>query len=74
MCDAQGNVIPPSRMGKPEGTPEVTDVTDVTVELAETDGRTRMTMTHAAVPAGSGGEGGWKQAFDKLEAVLLGAD
>ncbi len=67
MCDAEGNVIAPSSMGMPEGTPEVTEVT---VELAEIDGRTRMTMTHAGVPAGSGGEGGWKQAFDKLEAVL----
>lgn len=67
MCDADGNVISPSSMGMPEGTPEVTEVI---VELSEVDGGTRMIMTHLGVPAGTPGEGGWMQAFDKLAEAL----
>lgn len=67
MCDADGNLIPPSSMGMPEGTP---DVTDVVVELREADGKTHMTMIHRGVPEGSAGEGGWNQAFDKLSDTL----
>ncbi|MDO6589382.1 SRPBCC domain-containing protein [Loktanella sp. D2R18] len=67
MCDADGNLISPASMGMPEGTPEVTEVI---VELQEVDGQTRMTMTHVGVPAGSPGEGGWNQAFDKLAALF----
>ena len=54
-------------MGMPEGTP---DTTEVTVVLTEVDGKTIMTMVHAGVPAGTPGEGGWMQAFDKLVGVL----
>ena len=67
MCDPAGNIIPPSAMGMPEGTPEVTEIT---VELSEDDGKTVMVMTHAGVPAGTPGEGGWMQAFDKLGGLL----
>ncbi|MEO0945395.1 MAG: SRPBCC domain-containing protein [Pseudomonadota bacterium] len=67
MCDADGNVLSPSDMGMPPGTP---DVTEVSIELSEADGKTRMVMTHKGVPAGSPGEGGWMQAFDKLAAQL----
>ncbi len=67
MCDADGNVLSPQAMGLPEGHP---DTTEVTVELRERDGKTHMTMTHVGVPAGSAGEGGWSQAFDKLTAQL----
>jgi len=67
MCDADGNLIPPKDIGMPEGSP---DVTEVVIELSEEGGRTRMTMTHKGVPAGSPGEGGWNQAFDKLEKVV----
>jgi uncharacterized protein YndB with AHSA1/START domain len=67
MCDADGNLISPSAMGMPEGTPQVTEIT---VELSEADGKTVMTMTHVGVPAGTPGEGGWMQAFDKLVGVL----
>lgn len=63
MCDADGTLISPASMGMPDGTP---DVTEVIVDLTETEGRTHMTMTHVGVPAGTAGEGGWKQAFDKL--------
>ncbi len=67
MCDADGNLISPASMGMPDGTPEVTEVI---VELAEVDGGTRMVMTHMGVPAGTPGEGGWMQAFDKLAGAL----
>ena len=67
MCDADGHLIPPSSLGMPEGTP---DVTDVIVELHEVDGKTHMKMVHMGVPEGSAGEGGWNQAFDKLSEAL----
>jgi len=61
--DENGNMVSPSAMGMPEGYPAVTEVI---VELEDFGGRTKMTMTHAGVPASSGAGGGWEQAFDKL--------
>jgi uncharacterized protein YndB with AHSA1/START domain len=63
MADENGNVMSPAAMGMPEGHPETTEVT---VLLEDLGGRTKMVMTHAGVPADSGGAGGWNQAFDKL--------
>ncbi len=63
MSDEEGNVLSPSAMGMPKGHPETTEVT---VQLEELDGRTKMVMTHAGIPADSPGAGGWNQAFDKL--------
>jgi uncharacterized protein YndB with AHSA1/START domain len=62
-ADENGNVVSPSAMGMPEGYPTTTEVT---VLLQDLGGRTKMVMTHAGVPAGSGANGGWNQAFDKL--------
>lgn len=67
MCDPDGNVISPSAMGMPEGTPETTEIQ---LELSYADGKTKMILVHQGVPAGSPGEGGWKQAIDKLAAQL----
>ncbi|MEL6685009.1 MAG: SRPBCC domain-containing protein [Pseudomonadota bacterium] len=67
MCQPDGTLIPPSAMGMPEGSP---DVTEVIVELSEDDGKTQMTMVHIGVPAGTAGEGGWNQALDKLVALV----
>ncbi|MEO0544028.1 MAG: SRPBCC domain-containing protein [Pseudomonadota bacterium] len=67
MCDADGNLISPQSMGMPEGTP---DVTQVIVELMPDGDGSKMTMTHVGVKAGTAGEGGWKQAFEKLGAAL----
>jgi uncharacterized protein YndB with AHSA1/START domain len=67
MCEADGTLIPPQAMGMPEGHP---DITEVSVDLAEVDGKTRMTMVHVGVPEGTAGEGGWNQAFDKLSKRL----
>ena len=69
MCDEDGTLIPPSRMGMPGDTP---DITEVIVELQSDGEKTRMTMIHVGVPAGTAGEGGWQQAFDKLADVLRG--
>ena len=69
MCQEDGTLIDPQSMGMPEGTP---DFTEVTVDLAVEAGATVMTMVHRGVPAGSPGEGGWIQAFDKLAARLAG--
>ena len=69
MCDADGVLIPPSAMGMPAGTPEITEVI---VELREREGKTLMTMTHVGVPTGTAGEGGWNQALDKLVEVCAG--
>lgn len=70
MADENGNVISPAAMGMPEGYPETTEVTVVLEGLA---GRTKMTMTHAGIPADSPGAGGWNQAFDKLADLIEAA-
>ena len=67
MSDPDGNRVSPEAMGMPGGHPEVTEVT---VELTDVDGSTRMVMTHAGIPADSPGAMGWNMALDKLEAHL----
>jgi uncharacterized protein YndB with AHSA1/START domain len=67
MSDPDGNRVSPQTMGAPGGHPEVTEVT---VELTAVEGRTRMVMTHAGIPADSPGAMGWNMALDKLEAHL----
>jgi hypothetical protein len=44
--------------------------TEVTVELEDLGGRTKMVMTHVGVPADSPGAAGWTMALDKLAAHL----
>ena len=63
MADESGSVLAPEAMGMPPGAPMVT-------ELVEVDAGTRMTMTHAGIPADSPGAQGWEMALDKLEARL----
>jgi uncharacterized protein YndB with AHSA1/START domain len=67
MSDPDGNRVSPEAMGMPSGHPELTEVT---VELTDLEGRTRMVMTHAGIPADSPGAMGWNMALDKLEAHL----
>jgi uncharacterized protein YndB with AHSA1/START domain len=62
-ADENGNVVSPSGIGMPDGYPATTEVT---VLFENLDGRTKMVMTHAGVPADSGAGGGWEQAFDKM--------
>lgn len=68
MCTEDGTIIAPETMGMPKGHP---DITEVIVELSAVDGKTQMTMVHIGVPTGTAGEGGWKQAIEKL-GVRLG--
>jgi uncharacterized protein YndB with AHSA1/START domain len=65
MSDENGNVLPPSNLGMPDGHPATTEVT---VELTDLGGRTKMVLTHAGIPAGSPGSAGWAMAFSKLAA------
>ena len=62
-ADENGNAVSPSAMGMPDGYPATSEVT---VLLEDLGGRTKMIMTHTGVPAGSGANEGWEQAFDKL--------
>ena len=59
MADENGNVVTRSENDYPI-------TTEVTVLLEDLGERTKMVMTHAGVPADSGGSAGWEQAFDKL--------
>ena len=68
MADESGAIIPPSAMGMPEGHPETTQVS---VELEDVAGGTRMVLTHAGIPADSPGAAGWMAAFDKLAAYVV---
>lgn len=70
MCDAEGNIMSPEAMGMPPGAP---DVTEVIVELTQEGDQTVMIMRHVGVPAGTPGEGGWNQAFDKLAGIFAEA-
>jgi len=62
-ADENGNLVSPSAMGMPDGYPMTTEVTVLLEDLGR---RTKMVMTHAGMPAGSGANAGWEQAFDKL--------
>jgi uncharacterized protein YndB with AHSA1/START domain len=67
IADETGTVMTASEMGMPEDHPVTTEIT---VELEEIDGRTRMTMTHLGIPADSPGAAGWNMAFDKLTKLV----
>ena len=65
--DENGNLVSPSAIGMPDGYPQTTEVT---VQLEDLGGRTKMVMTHAGVPADSGAGGGWEQAFAKMASYI----
>jgi uncharacterized protein YndB with AHSA1/START domain len=67
MADENGNPVSPVDSGLPEDHPTATEVT---VELHDLDGRTRMIMTHVGIPKDSPGAAGWSMAFEKLAALL----
>jgi uncharacterized protein YndB with AHSA1/START domain len=67
MADQDGHVLDPSAGGMPEGHPTMTEIT---VELFDTDGGTKMVMTHAGIPSDAPGATGWTMAFDKLAAYV----
>lgn len=63
MSDSDGTVLAPADLGMPDGYPTITEVT---VELTDVAGRTRMVLTHAGIPADSPGVAGWAMALDNL--------
>jgi uncharacterized protein YndB with AHSA1/START domain len=67
MSDADGNVISPTVMGMPEGSPTTMDVT-VSFDFA--DGQTTVTVSHVSSGPEDRAEMGWEQAFEKLADVL----
>jgi uncharacterized protein YndB with AHSA1/START domain len=71
FADEQGNVVPASHYGMPGDFPLETEVT-VTFEDVD-DGKTKLTLRHAGMPAGEHGdmaEAGWNQSLDKLAAFV----
>jgi uncharacterized protein YndB with AHSA1/START domain len=67
MSDENGTVLSPSDLGMPPGHPATTEVT---VELHDLGGRTKMVMTHTGIPSDSPGAVGWAMAFSKLAGHL----
>ena len=67
MSDADGNVISPTVMGMPEGSPTTMDVT-VSFDFA--DGQTTVTVSHVSSGPEDRAGMGWEQAFEKLADVL----
>ena len=67
IADEHGNPMSPEALGLPPKTP---GTTEVSVVLDEVSGGTRVTLTHAGVPAESGAARGWNAAFDKLATEL----
>jgi uncharacterized protein YndB with AHSA1/START domain len=65
MSDEHGGMLPPSDLGMPDGHPATTEVT---VELTDLGGRTKMVLTHRGIRAGSPGAAGWAMALSKLAA------
>jgi uncharacterized protein YndB with AHSA1/START domain len=65
VSDEQGNVE--SASGEGAG---AHPTTEVHVELEDLNGRTKMTMTHVGIPAGSPGASAWEGAFNKLDSYL----
>lgn len=70
LADESGRVLSAAEAGMPPGHPTVTRVI---VDLAATDGGTRLRLTHEGVPAGSPGEAGWNMALDALADRIAAA-
>ncbi|TGK29440.1 SRPBCC domain-containing protein [Leptospira gomenensis] len=71
FADKDGNPVPASYYGMPDFPEELI----VSVHFEELDGKTKMTVRHAGLPAGEMSEmteAGWNQSFDKLAAALSG--
>jgi uncharacterized protein YndB with AHSA1/START domain len=65
ISDENGNVASPLDTGGAEGHPATTEVS---VELEDLGGRTKMVLNHTGIPADSAGAAGWAMALDKLAA------
>jgi uncharacterized protein YndB with AHSA1/START domain len=72
FADAEGNIVPASAYGMTGYFPEKLLVT---VTFEDVNGKTKMTMTQLAHPAGemfTGAQQGWNESFDKLAETLRG--
>jgi len=70
FADLQGNVVPATTYGM---SPDFPREQLLTVTFAESDGKTKMILSHAGIPPGDEMENareGWSQSFDKLAAAL----
>lgn len=70
FSDAQGNIVPAAHYGLPGDWPEETRVT---LTFEEHNGKTKMMLRHAGIPAGESSEmteSGWKTSLDKLAESL----
>lgn len=70
FADEKGNVVPGSHYGMGDDFPLEMQVT---VTFEELDGKTKLTLRHAGMPAGEMGDQagtGWNQSLDKLAASL----
>jgi uncharacterized protein YndB with AHSA1/START domain len=70
FADQDGNVVPPSHYGFNDDFPRELVMT---VIFEEQDGKTKMTLRHAGMPAGDMSEmagAGWNESFDKLAESL----
>src|ERR687887_2108984 len=70
FADPKGNVVPATYYGMSS---EIPLEMLITVTFEELDGKTKMTLRHAGLPAGKDREGadqGWNESFDKLAASL----
>ena len=70
FADEKGNVVPASFYGMQDDMP--TEML-VTVTFEDENGKTKMTLKHAGMPAGEMGEmaqTGWNESFDKLAESL----
>ncbi|MBI5228131.1 SRPBCC domain-containing protein [Candidatus Micrarchaeota archaeon] len=72
FADAKGNRVPASSYGI-EG--EFPEELTVTVTFEEVNGKTKMTLKHAGMPAGEMSKmanAGWNESFDKMVESLKG--
>jgi len=71
FADEKGNVVSPAEYGIPGEWPEGPSL--VTLIFEEHEGKTKLTLRHAGLPAGEMSEmaeAGWNESLDKLAASL----
>lgn len=72
IADEQGNAMTMQQAGV--STDDYPEVTEVTVELVDLGGRTKVTLKHAGLPDGDAGTNGakygWSQSFTKMAEYM----
>ena len=73
FADEKGNVVPATYYGMSE---DIALEMLVTVTFEEHEGKTKLTLRHAGIPAGAdrdGAQQGWSESFEKLAEYLAKA-